>query len=75
MQGPSWEGIFTIPVCDVGDSFKRSYEDTYKKGYDWRQGICSGDKDQTKRFMKAANQENWYKQVGGWFGYHKNDID
>jgi hypothetical protein len=74
-QGPSWEGTFTIPVCDVGDSFERSDTDTYKGGYDWRQGICSGDKDETKKFMKAANREGWYKQVGGFSGDHKYDPD
>ncbi len=72
-QGPSWGGTFTIPVCDVGNAFERSYADTYKKGYDWRQGICSGSKNQRKRFMKAANREAWYKQVRGFFGDHKDD--
>lgn len=61
-QGPSWEGTFTVPVCDVSDAVN---QDWYMKEYIledhdenarpvWCGPICSNDWDKTKRFIEAA---------------------
>ena len=59
-QGSSWEGTFTIPVYDVGDSLEKDDQHTYRQTYDWRKDdICLGAKCQTKMFMQAANGMVW----------------
>ncbi|KAJ5788052.1 hypothetical protein N7457_003042 [Penicillium paradoxum] len=63
----SWEGIFTIPVCDVGSAVDADYE--YKEyilqpyGHDsrpvWCGPICSGDDQKTKDFINAVNMDGF----------------
>ncbi|KAJ5373741.1 hypothetical protein N7517_005747 [Penicillium concentricum] len=73
-QGASWEGIFTIPVCDVGNAIGANY---YGKEYIlqpyghesrpvWCGPICKGnahtaqdDAQTTKDFITAANMDNF----------------
>lgn len=66
-QGPSWEGTFTIPVCDVsaavGQDWKLKQYILEEYGGNarpcWCGPICSNDWDKTKRFIQAANMDNF----------------
>ena len=66
-QGPSWEGTFTIPVCDIGSTIGANYFDgqyiLQPYGHDsrpvWCGPICSGSLDQTKAFITAAQMTNF----------------
>ncbi|KAI1373492.1 hypothetical protein F4677DRAFT_217379 [Hypoxylon crocopeplum] len=66
-QGPSWEGTFTIPVCDVSGAVGQKWQDQQYilQEYDddsrpvWCGPICSNDWDKTSRFIKAANMNNF----------------
>lgn len=66
-QGPSWEGTFTIPVCDVSAMIGT---ETQGKEYilmghsqdnrpHWCGPICGGDWERTKAFIHAANMDNF----------------
>ncbi|KAL8693421.1 MAG: hypothetical protein Q9224_003753, partial [Gallowayella concinna] len=66
-SGASWEGVFTIPVCDVGwaansDLERKQY---ILQGHDhdarpnWCGPICNGDEGMTQEFIKAANMEGF----------------
>ncbi|KAL8680669.1 MAG: hypothetical protein Q9186_003154 [Xanthomendoza sp. 1 TL-2023] len=66
-SGASWEGVFTIPVCDVGwaansDLERKQY---ILQGHDhdarpnWCGPICNGDEGMTQEFLKAANMEGF----------------
>ncbi|CAG7923683.1 unnamed protein product [Penicillium olsonii] len=62
-HGASWEGIFTIPVCDVGGAVNSDYQGKeyilQSYGHDsrpvWCGAICSGDSQKTSDFINAAN--------------------
>ena len=65
--GPAWEGIFTIPVCDVSamipaDVYAKQYI-LEQYGHDnrpvWCGPICSGDLTKTQEFIRAANMQNF----------------
>ncbi|KAJ5143048.1 uncharacterized protein N7515_001835 [Penicillium bovifimosum] len=66
-KGASWEGIFTIPVCDVGSAVDADYQDKeyilQPYGHDarpvWCGPICEGDQDKTQSFIKAANMDGF----------------
>ncbi|KAI1100645.1 hypothetical protein F4804DRAFT_336057 [Jackrogersella minutella] len=66
-QGPSWEGTFTIPVCDVSAAVGQDWQDKQYilEEYDgnarpvWCGPICSNDWDKTKRFINAAQMGNF----------------
>ncbi|KAL8812014.1 MAG: hypothetical protein Q9200_001346 [Gallowayella weberi] len=66
-SGASWEGVFTIPVCDVGwaassDLERKQY---ILQGHDhearpnWCGPICNKDEATTQEFIKAANMEGF----------------
>ena len=66
-QGAAWEGIFTIPVCNVSTAVNSDY---YGKqyiiedyGHDnrpmWCGPICDGDVQKTRDFIHAANMDNF----------------
>lgn len=65
--GPAWEGIWDIPVCDVGDAVKNKIPDAewilmnYGKGSrpHWCGNICSNDEQKTKDFIHAAQMDNF----------------
>lgn len=76
-QGPSWEGVFTIPVCDISKTsepgYKKMYEDyrgrvetLQEYGTDsqpfWCGPICKGDGSATRRFLEAANMK-YFKKI------------
>lgn len=72
-QGPTWEGIFTIPVCDVSSAVLKDADHKESTLVPYRQesapswcpvgntdptqdmDFCSGSKDQTRAFLKAAH--------------------
>jgi hypothetical protein len=66
-KGAAWEGIFTVPVCDVGSAVDADYE--YKQyilqpyGHDsrpiWCGPVCKGDLQTTKDFIHAANMDGF----------------
>ena len=67
-RGPSWEGIFTIPVCDISATIESDFhlKERILMPYNsddhrlvWCGAICSGDLDKTKEFIRAANMENF----------------
>ncbi|KAF2137405.1 uncharacterized protein K452DRAFT_329273 [Aplosporella prunicola CBS 121167] len=66
-QGPSWEGTFTIPVCDVGSAVGQDWKwkEFILEEYDedarpvWCGPICSNDWEKTKRFINAANMDGF----------------
>ncbi|KAI9799090.1 MAG: hypothetical protein M1833_004284 [Piccolia ochrophora] len=66
-QGPSWEGTFTIPVCDVGSAVGADYfhKEFILQDYGhesrpvWCGPICDGDLQKTKDFIHAANMDNF----------------
>lgn len=61
-QGASWEGIFTIPVCDVGWAVDGDLErkdwvlQPYSKDSrpNWCGPICEGDHQKTVDFINTA---------------------
>jgi hypothetical protein len=65
--GPAWEGIWDIPVCDIGAAAQSNIEDKgeilMRYGQDsrphWCGDICSGSADKTKAFIEAANMKNF----------------
>ncbi|KAI9758087.1 MAG: hypothetical protein M1835_000623 [Candelina submexicana] len=66
-QGPSWEGTFTIPVCDVSWAINNKVERKewilQPYGHDsrpnWCGHICGGDAQKTKEFIQAANMNGF----------------
>ena len=62
-QGPGWEGVFTIPVCDIGWAMNQDFQDRQyilqPWGHDYRPHwcalVCSGNAQQTQDFINAAN--------------------
>ena len=66
-QGPSWEGTFTIPVCDVGAAVAAGFPSgefiLQDYGHDsrpvWCGPICGNSADQTKAFIAAAKMDNF----------------
>ncbi|KAJ5389493.1 uncharacterized protein N7496_000561 [Penicillium cataractarum] len=66
-KGAAWEGIFTIPVCDVGAAVNADYQDKQyilqPYGHDsrpvWCGPICGGDLQKTKDFIHAANMDGF----------------
>ena len=66
-QGPSWEGTFTIPVCDVSAMIGANLFDgqyiLQDYGHDsrpvWCGPVCSDSPDQTKAFIAAAQMTNF----------------
>lgn len=62
-QGPSWEGTFTIPVCDVGAAVGANYFNReyilqpygHESRPNWCGPVCGGSEDQTKAFIEAAH--------------------
>ena len=66
--GPSWEGIFNIPVCDIGmvpyvGDFPDKGRVLTPYGPDeepkWCAAVCNIDQGETDKFLKAANMENF----------------
>ncbi|KAL8935688.1 MAG: hypothetical protein Q9211_004572 [Gyalolechia sp. 1 TL-2023] len=65
----SWEGVFTIPVCDVGWAIAADVD--YKHFIlqpvgeggryrpQWCGPVCSGDEAMTRAFIHAANMDNF----------------
>ena len=61
--GPSWEGTFTIPLCDISAAVNSDYwgKQYILQPYDqesrpvWCGPICSGSVQQTQAFIQAAN--------------------
>ncbi|KAJ5824366.1 hypothetical protein N7447_006706 [Penicillium robsamsonii] len=66
-KGASWEGIFTIPVCDVSNAIDSDYPMKeyilQPYGHDsrpvWCGPICNGDVQTTQDFIKAANMDGF----------------
>lgn len=67
-QGPSWEGTFTIPVCDVSSAITANYQDKqyilqpYNSDNSrpiWCGPVCNGDLNQTQAFINAANMNGF----------------
>lgn len=66
-QGPSWEGTFTIPVCDVGGAVGSNIErkEWILQDYgqearpNWCGPICSGNAQTTKDFIHTANMDGF----------------
>ncbi len=67
-QGPSWEGTFTIPVCDVSvamndPNFERKQFILQPYGHNmrpnWCGPVCNGDIQKTRDFINAANMKNF----------------
>lgn len=66
-QGPSWEGTFTIPVCDVGAAVEAGFPNgefiLQEYGHDsrpvWCGPICGKSADQTKAFIAAAQMDDF----------------
>ncbi|KAL8717492.1 MAG: hypothetical protein Q9225_005263 [Loekoesia sp. 1 TL-2023] len=67
VAGASWEGVFTIPVCDVGWAVTGNIDDKQyilqPQGHDYRPHwcgpVCAGDVQTTKDFVAAANMVNF----------------
>lgn len=65
--GASWEGVFTIPVCDVGWAVTGDIADKQyilqPQGHDYRPHwcgpVCSGDVQTTKDWIAATNMVNF----------------
>ncbi|KAI4168770.1 MAG: hypothetical protein LQ343_006152 [Gyalolechia ehrenbergii] len=63
----SWEGVFTIPVCDVGWAVMGEIADKQyilqPQGHDYRPHwcgpVCAGDEATTRAFIHAANMDNF----------------
>ncbi|KAL9107589.1 MAG: hypothetical protein Q9227_007492 [Pyrenula ochraceoflavens] len=66
-RGAEWEGIFSIPVCDISTAINKNYPG---KGYImedyghdsrlwWCGPICSDDTQKTKDFIKAVNMDGF----------------
>lgn len=66
-KGAAWEGIFTVPICNVGGAvdadFKLKEYILQPYGHDsrpcWCGAICDGDVQKTQDFIKAANMEGF----------------
>ncbi|CAL8578177.1 hypothetical protein XPA_003976 [Xanthoria parietina] len=68
-HGASWEGVFTLPVCDVGWAASASADLERKQyilqGHDhdarpnWCGPVCTGDLETTRQFIEAANMQNF----------------
>lgn len=66
-QGPSWEGTFTIPVCDVSAIIGANLYDgqyilqdySHESRPVWCGPICSNSPDQTKAFIGAAQMTDF----------------
>ncbi|KAH8433965.1 uncharacterized protein LDX57_011601 [Aspergillus melleus] len=62
-KGASWEGVFTIPVCDVRGAVDSDFEMKeyilqpygHKMRPVWCGAICGGDQQTTQSFINAAN--------------------
>ncbi|KAL9602343.1 MAG: hypothetical protein Q9219_001909 [cf. Caloplaca sp. 3 TL-2023] len=65
--GAAWEGVFTIPVCDVGWAVEGNIDDKQyilqPQGHDYRPHwcgpVCGGDVQLTRDFIAAANMANF----------------
>ncbi|KAL8692827.1 MAG: hypothetical protein Q9218_002210 [Villophora microphyllina] len=65
--GASWEGVFTIPVCDVGWAAGSTLQgkEFILQPYDhdsrpmWCGPVCTGDMQTTKDFIAATNMNNF----------------
>ncbi|KAI4253819.1 MAG: hypothetical protein LQ352_003460 [Teloschistes flavicans] len=66
-KGASWEGVFTVPVCDVGWAVGSTLQgkDFILQPYDhdsrpvWCGPVCTGNLQTTKDFIAAANMNNF----------------
>lgn len=66
-QGAAWEGIFTVPVCDISGTIGQNYDlgeyILQPYGHDsrpcWCGPICGGDTQKTQDFIKAANMDGF----------------
>ncbi|KAK4695350.1 hypothetical protein P7C71_g2392, partial [Lecanoromycetidae sp. Uapishka_2] len=66
-QGPSWEGTFSIPVCDVSSAIGSNYFDgsyiLQPYGEEmrpvWCGPICDGNLTKTQAFIAAAQMTNF----------------
>lgn len=66
-EGPRWEGIFQIPVCDIGvmkdvDFQGKEYvlqDYGHESRPNWCAPICSNSTKATKAFIHAANMDNF----------------
>ncbi|KAF4772677.1 hypothetical protein HAV15_012699 [Penicillium sp. str.  len=66
-KGASWEGIFTIPVCDVTSAIESDYQGKeyilQPYGHDsrpvWCGAICSSDSQKTSDFINAAHMDGF----------------
>ncbi|KAJ5580842.1 hypothetical protein N7450_007143 [Penicillium hetheringtonii] len=66
-KGAAWEGIFTVPVCDVSSTIGQNYDlgeyILQPYGHDsrpcWCGPVCGGDLEKTKEFIKATNMDGF----------------
>lgn len=66
-QGAAWEGIFTVPVCDVSSAIGQNYDQgefiLQPYGHDsrpcWCGPVCGGDMQKTKDFISATNMDGF----------------
>ena len=67
-QGPSWEGTFTIPVCDVSTAIEADYQDKQYilQPYNgdnsrpiWCGRMCGVNSTTTQAFIAAAQMTNF----------------
>lgn len=73
MVGAHFTGIFSIPVCDVGNaansSFKLKQYILQDYGHEsrpkWCGNICNGDAKATADFYHAANMDNFKSPTHG----------
>ncbi|KAI9827477.1 MAG: hypothetical protein M1832_004827 [Thelocarpon impressellum] len=66
--GAAWEGVFNIPICDVGgaaiagidhaEHILKKYDGNKSRPH-WCGSICSNDEEKTKRFIAAAQMNNF----------------
>jgi hypothetical protein len=65
-KGASWEGIFTVPVCDVSGAIGQNWDHgeyiLQPYGHESRPVWCGdlcGDADKTKAFIDAAQMDGF----------------
>jgi hypothetical protein len=66
-SGAAWEGIFSIPVCNVSQAADQNYSDKQyilqDYGHDsrpvWCGPICDNDLEKTKLFINATLMEGF----------------
>ncbi|KAH0538828.1 hypothetical protein FGG08_004604 [Glutinoglossum americanum] len=66
-DGAAWEGVWTIPVCDVGNhtNWNVQYGGKKKHRYDYLPCCCGPDCKDTKDFVKAANLKGFQTLLRG----------